>query len=130
LAKRKNLKANIRVVTRRIPPLPPRHKMNKLETRYRDLLEARKQAGDIIDYVYEGITFRLASRTTYTPDFLVVMNDCFEIHEVKGYWRDDARVKWKLAAEKFPWLRFVAVQWRRKQWVFEYYDGEEVVPMT
>jgi len=71
--------------------------------------------------VYEGITFRLASRTTYTPDFLVVMNDCFEIHEVKGFWRDDGRVKWKAAAEKFPWFRFLAIQWRSKQWVVEEY---------
>jgi hypothetical protein len=99
--------------------------MNKLETSYRDYLDGLKLSGDILDYVYEGVTFRLAVRTTYTPDFLVIRPDCIEIHEVKGFWRDDGRVKWKTAAAKYPWFRFVGVQRRKNQWVFEIYDDSQ-----
>ena len=37
-----------------------------------------------------------------------------ECHEVKGHWEDDARVKIKCAAEKFP-FRFVAMKPRTKK---------------
>ena len=32
-----------------------------------------------------------------------------EMHEVKGYWLDDARIKIKVAAEQYP-IQFVAVK--------------------
>jgi hypothetical protein len=99
--------------------------MNKLETSYRDYLDGLKLSGEILDYIYEGITFRLAARTTYTPDFIVIRPECIEIHEVKGFWRDDGRVKWKTAAAKYPWFRFVGVQRRKNQWVFEIYDDSQ-----
>ena len=35
--------------------------------------------------------------------------EALEFHEVKGFWRDDARVKIKVAAEHFP-FKFVAVR--------------------
>lgn len=110
---------------RKIPPLPKRHKMNKLEARYRDHLEELKRQGKILDYKFEALTFRLASRTTYTPDFIVICDDCIEVHEVKGFWKDDARVKWKVAAEMFPEYRFVAVQYKKKEWVYEVYENAE-----
>ena len=37
-----------------------------------------------------------------------------ELHEVKGHWQDDARVKIKVAAEQYP-FRFVAVKARAKK---------------
>ena len=106
---------------RTIPPVQPRGRMNKLECSYRDHLEVLKQCGEILDYQYEPFALRLANRTTYSPDFLVVYPDRMELHETKGYWHDDARVKWKVAADKFPWFRFVAVQRKRKEWVYEVY---------
>ena len=42
-----------------------------------------------------------------------------ECHEVKGWWRDDARVKIKVAAELFPWIQFVAVTKQPQGWVEE-----------
>ena len=67
-------------------------------------------AGKILWYSFEGITLRLADRTTYTPDFVVMLaNGELEMHEVKGFWTDDAKVKVKVAAEKFP-FRFIAVR--------------------
>ncbi len=70
---------------------------------------------------FEAIKLRLAAKTHYTPDFAVLLADgSFELHEVKGFWREDARIKIKIAAEKFPFA-FVAVTRRRKSapWKFE-----------
>jgi hypothetical protein len=84
--------------------------MNKTENQYGQELELRKRAGEILDYRFEGIKFILADNTTYKPDYLVVFPDHFEIHEVKGFERDDAMVKFKVSAALFPWFRFIMVK--------------------
>ena len=104
---------------RRPRPRPIPGVMNKLETRYAGVLAERKYAGEIIRYSFEKLKFKLAKRTFYTPDFLVVLPTHIEIHEVKGFWEEDARVKIKVAAENFPEFKFVAVQWKKKQWIYE-----------
>jgi len=38
-----------------------------------------------------------------------------EAHEVKGRWTDDALVKIRVAAEKFPFA-FIAIRWTKQQW--------------
>ena len=69
-------------------------KMNNAELAYNKTLALRKMAGKILWYSFEGITLRLADRTTYTPDFVVMLaNGELELHEVKGFWTDDAKVK-------------------------------------
>lgn len=84
--------------------------MNQLEAAYAALLEKRKQAGEILWYKFEGIKFRLADNTFYTPDFAVLLaNSQLEAHEVKGFWQDDAKVKIKVAANTYP-IRFIAVR--------------------
>jgi hypothetical protein len=95
----------------------PRGEMNKLEASYAQHLEVLKRAGIIVWYGYEAITLRLAKRTRYTPDFTVVTAEGrVEFHETKGgYWRDDARVKIKVAAEMYPWARFVGITARRER---------------
>lgn len=95
--------------------------MNRTEAQYGDFLEMQKMSGQILDYRFEGLKFRLADKTFYTPDYLVVHEDRFECHEVKGFWRDDARVKIKVAAAMYPWIKFVAVSRKQKQWVFEHF---------
>lgn len=91
--------------------------MNKTEQRYlNEVLVPLQLAGEIIDIKFEGIKLRLAKATFYTPDFVVVTPEFIEMHEVKGYWEDDARVKIKVAAETFPWLRFVAVRIKDNLW--------------
>lgn len=54
---------------------------------------------------------KLAHDTRYTPDFLVMRRDfSLECHECKGgYWEDDALVKIKVAAAKFP-FRFLSAR--------------------
>jgi hypothetical protein len=84
--------------------------MNKTETAYKKYLEGLKMSGNILWYAFEGLTFRLADNTRYTPDFIVLKKDMtLEAHEVKGFWRDDARVKIKVAADLYP-IKFIAVK--------------------
>lgn len=91
--------------------------MNGTEKAYASLLELQKRAGAILDYRFEAVKLRLADLTFYSPDFLVVKEDCFELHEVKGgFIRDDAMVKIKVAAESFPWIKFMLCQYKGKQW--------------
>lgn len=84
--------------------------MNKTEAAYaRDLRDA-VTLGDVAWYKFEGLKLRLADNTFYTPDFAVMLsNGQMELHEVKGFWQDDARVKIKVAAELYP-FRFIAVR--------------------
>jgi hypothetical protein len=90
--------------------------MNKSESEYSRVLELRKCNGEIAWFAFEGLTFRLADNTRYTPDFAVMLNSGeLELHEVKGFWTDDAKVKIKVAAELFP-MRFIAVRKTRGSW--------------
>ncbi len=89
--------------------------MNKTEVAYAATLEQRKHAGEVSWFKFEGLKFRLADNTFYTPDFAVMLADgALEAHEVKGHWQDDARAKIKIAADMYP-LRFVAIQARPKK---------------
>lgn len=82
---------------------------NKTEAAYEQVLEAAKIAGDVLWYRFEGVKLRLADNTFLTIDFAVMQKDgMLEMHEVKGFWEDDARVKIKVAAEQYP-FRFLAV---------------------
>jgi hypothetical protein len=84
--------------------------MNKTEARYDAHLWTRFQAGEILWHKFEAIKLRLADNTFYTCDFAVLAKDCaLEMHEVKGFWQDDARVKIKVAASLYP-FRFIAVK--------------------
>lgn len=90
--------------------------MNKTESNYASLLEARKKAGEILWYCFNAMNLRLADKCFYKVDFLVLTSgNELEVHEVKGFWQDDALVKIKVAAEKFP-FRFVAMQYQKKEW--------------
>lgn len=82
---------------------------NQLEADYERHLEARRVAGAVAWYRFEGVKLRLADNTFYSPDFAVMLaSGALEMHEVKGRWLDDAKVKIKVAAALFP-FRFVAV---------------------
>ncbi|MGC9261832.1 MAG: DUF1064 domain-containing protein [Phycisphaerae bacterium] len=83
--------------------------MNRWESQYAGELELLKHAGVISHWGFETIKLRLAKKTWYTPDFFVIREGRMEFHEVKGFWRDDARVKVKVAAENCRWATFVIV---------------------
>lgn len=84
--------------------------MNGTEALYAATLETRKLAGnDILWYAFEAITLKLATDSRYTPDFLVLRFDGqLECHEVKGHWQEAAKVRIKVAADKFP-FRFLSI---------------------
>lgn len=90
--------------------------MNKTEKAYADHLQFLQQAGDVLWFKFEGIKLRLADNTFYTADFAVLTKSMeIEIHEVKGFWKDDARVKIKVAASLYP-FKFIAVTRKGTFW--------------
>jgi hypothetical protein len=94
--------------------------MNKLEAAYSAELDLLLRAGEIRGWKFEAVKLRLADKTFYTPDFLVVLKDgSLEFHETKGFWRDDARVKIKVAAEMYPMFRFAALKKTKGTWTRE-----------
>lgn len=93
-------------------PVPGKAYDSKWEEAYAFNLDLRKLAGEIPAWAYKPWKFRIAHRCYYEPDFLVVpVTGILEIHEVKGFWRDDARVKWKAVIEQHGrWFRFFVVK--------------------
>lgn len=99
---------------------------NKTEQAYENFLTALQHAGSILWFKFEGIKLRLADNTFYTPDFAVMLaSGQMELHEVKGFWQDDARAKIKIAAELYP-FRFLAAKPKSKKdgggWEIEVFE--------
>lgn len=99
----------------RVPQRTP-GQMNSLEKSYAEtVLAPRKLAGEIIEWWFEAITLKLADDCRYTPDFLVMLSDhSLECHEIKGFMRDDAQVKLKIAAQMFP-FKFILCKKQTKK---------------
>ena len=94
--------------------------MNKLEGQYELSLRIMEQANEIQSFMFEPLKLKLADKTYYTPDFMVVANtNIIELHEVKGFWEDDARVKIKVAAKMFPQFQFKAFSRKKGMWIEE-----------
>ena len=99
--------------------------MNKTESLYAELLEARRQAGEIDEWKFEALTFHL-NQCTYTPDFVTRRKSEIVAIEVKActkYGRvlakDDSLVKLKWAAEAFPWIKWLmAARLRDGDWKY------------
>ncbi len=97
--------------------------MNNTESAYAAHLTLLERTGEVLWHRFEGVKLRLADNTFYTPDFAVMAADgVLEMHEVKGFWTDDARVKIKVAADAYP-FRFIAFKAEAKKrgggWVRE-----------
>jgi hypothetical protein len=92
--------------------------LNKTEQAYANYLADRKYKGEIEWFCFEGIKFRLADKTFFTPDFAVLRSDgVMEIVEIKGskaIFMDDAKVKLKVSAELFPFVFKLAVPRAKK----------------
>lgn len=112
---------------------------NKLEAEFEAWLreEWKNDAG--VDVLAQAVTLSLANGVRYTPDFVVkftshgmrgaVQFEAVVLHayETKGFMREDASVKIKVAAHQYPWIKFHLVTKRKKK------DGggwaiEEVLP--
>ena len=89
--------------------------MNPTEKEFYDqFITPKIESGEIVKCRFEDVTFRLADapdlkqKTTYTPDFWLQYKDgSVSIYETKGsFYHEDARVKYKIAAdqyEEFDW---------------------------
>lgn len=90
---------------------------NKTEAAFLHFLHA--QPG-IRHQMREGITLKLGNGVRYTPDYTAEETDeshtvRFACYEVKGFMRDDAAAKLKIAASLFPLFRFYLVKQKRKK---------------
>lgn len=62
----------------------------------------------------QAVTLKLANGVRYTPDVFCPL-PVPTFYEVKGFMRDDAAVKIKVAAHLFPWFMFYLVTKRTKK---------------
>lgn len=90
--------------------------MNRLEAAWADELKEQVRRGDIQFWKFSPGGLRLADKTFYHPDFLVVEADgTVRYDETKGFMRDDANMKLKVAAAQFPFV-FRLIQKQGKSW--------------
>jgi len=101
-----------------IRPTTDEQKLNKTERAFLEFLRSRDTGWIGV----QNVTLKIGDDCRYTPDFLVITQGWeppVVFYECKGFWRDDARVKIKVAARQFPWAKFIAVQRIKGQWRFE-----------
>lgn len=114
-------KTLVEVLIREMEALPPptgesemERRLNKTEKRFLAVLRSRnyKLIG------IQEITLRLAFDLRYTPDFHTgYYGGSITFWEVKGgFEREDARVKIKMAAAKFPHCQFIKAVWKDGLW--------------
>jgi hypothetical protein len=95
--------------------------MNKTEKEFSELLEEAARKGEILRWQFEEVTLKIAPSTRYIPDFIAVLpNGDWQVFEIKGHLEDDAAVKFKAAAEKYPEMSFHMLKKQRGQWVTVY----------
>lgn len=98
--------------------------MNKTESAWAAKLEMERIAGHIKRWDFDCEALKLAKRTWYHPDFRVVeMDGRIRFDEVKGFMRDDAAVKLKVAAAMHPYRFFIVKKKGKAGW-----DVKEVRP--
>ncbi len=95
-----------------LPPLKRLgNRMNKTELAFAQKLEQDHIVGENLWWGFESIRLRLGSGAYYKPDFMVLDADrTITFIEVKGHWREAARVRIKTIAELFPMFKFEAVK--------------------
>lgn len=99
-----------------IIPAIPEDRLNKTEREFLGRLRADVY-GKMQHIGIQSITLQLGFDCRYTSDFWtrMAMGD-FRFWEVKGFMRDDARVKLHTAARMFPFWTFVLVQKVKGEW--------------
>lgn len=78
--------------------------MNKWEAAFALTLEYQRSIGELVWWDFEPFRIRLADGAFYRPDFVTVDKEGrTAIYEVKGHFREAARVRLKVAVEKLPY---------------------------
>ena len=91
--------------------------MNKTERAYADYLERGRslcnmdENGQLLKFwLFEAVRLKLARGAWFKPDFMLVYDDRIEFHDVKGFMREAANVRNKVAARFFPMFKFQIVR--------------------
>lgn len=97
-------------------------KMNKTEAAYYKVLEMEIRTGEILNFWFEPMNLRIGENCFYKTDFLVLnKNSELELREVKGgYVTDDALIKIKIVAEKYP-FKVTMVKLIKGDWHYKTY---------
>ena len=82
--------------------------LNKTEAAFLEHLRATHPGAQIHS---QAITLKLGNGVRYTPDFVIPPH--VAAYECKGFMRDDAAVKVKVAASLYPWITFFLVSKRK-----------------
>jgi len=105
----------------------PRGRMNGLETKYTlEVLGPRKLAGEVLDYWYESIRFRMAKNVNFTIDFIIQTPSGWEAHEVKGYKHRANWSNFKTVSEMKPFslmFKFYLCRKIKGEWIIERFGG-------
>ena len=97
-----------------IQPTDDETKLNKLERAWLAVL--RERGADWIGI--EPFGLKLASnRCRYHPDFITLVDGQLTAWETKGFMRDDAFTKLKVAAREYPFIRFILVKREGGRWI-------------
>lgn len=96
--------------------------LNKTEAAFLEYLRAAFPHFEVLE---QAVTLKLGNGVRYTPDFFVWTLCGCEAWEVKGFMRDDANVKLKVAASKYPWITFYLV---RRQGKTGGWDIQRILP--
>ncbi len=99
--------------------LPPREG-NKTERAFGEHLHVYLIDGKILWYAFEPMRLKLGRGAWYTPDFAVLEDSGqFVCYEVKGFFREAAKVRIKVAKSLYPFLKFIVVRRQKGEWTYE-----------
>jgi hypothetical protein len=93
---------------------------NKWERDYAQYLNQLRHLHEILFWNYHDFGFRLAGGCFFYPDFFITCPDHFEVHDVKGFMRDDAHVKLKMGKELWPYFRWAYTRKIKGRWEIFY----------
>jgi hypothetical protein len=103
-----------------------RNAMNGLELAYAKHLDLLKLAGEVRWWAFNAVRLRIAmgeKAAWYRPDFFIEFVDGrFQFHECKGYEREAAMLRLKVAAGLVP-IPFVLVKKQGDGWSYESFGG-------
>ena len=92
-------------------------KLNRTERAWLQVLGAM---GKFAKIRVQSITLKIGHDTRYTADFQTTGHDgVVTFWEVKGFYRDDARVKMQVVARQFSEFKFMLVYKKGKGWITE-----------
>ena len=98
-------------ITQQVAESKDVQKLNKTERAFLEYLRREHRWIGV-----QCLTLKLGDDCRYTPDLWTHGSDGFTAWEVKGFWRDDAKVKIKVAARIYPMIRFIVVSKDRDGW--------------